>query len=211
MKYIYLHGFLSGPASRKGLFLEEQFKALGIPLERPDLNQPDFSEMTISGQLKIIESCIAEAGQPVVLLGSSLGGYLATLAAERHKQVRRLVLMAPAFRFAERYLKSLNEAQLREWREKGHLDIYHGGYQENRQLKYGIVEDARQYIDFPLKRQLPVQIFHGLRDEVVPYSLSLDYLKEHPMTDLVLLHSDHGLLDKLDVMWDYISAFLNLR
>ena len=40
-------------------------------------------------------------GEPLVLMGSSLGGYLAALYAARHpSSVDRLILLAPAFRFS---------------------------------------------------------------------------------------------------------------
>jgi len=41
--------------------------------------------------------------------------------------------------------------------------------------------------------------------------LSVDYLQSHPMADLILLNSDHDLLDKLDVIWDYMKIFLELK
>ena len=50
-------------------------------------------------------------GEPLVLMGSSLGGYLAALYAERHpKAVDRLVLIAPAFGFLQRWEGALERA-----------------------------------------------------------------------------------------------------
>jgi hypothetical protein len=50
MQYFYLHGFLSGPQSNKGKFLNLKFNQSGNNLISPDLNDGDFSRMTISSQ-----------------------------------------------------------------------------------------------------------------------------------------------------------------
>ena len=50
----------------------------------------------------VIERAVGE--QPAILIGSSLGGYLAALYAARHPaQIERLVLLAPAFQFPRRW------------------------------------------------------------------------------------------------------------
>ncbi len=211
MRYVYLHGFLSGPNSQKGRFLEARFREKGIELLRPDLNRGDFEHLTISSQLAVVEEILAAPGEePFVLLGSSLGGFLALLAAENNPRVRRLVLMAPAFQFVERYLARFSSAEMEAWKTRGFLELYHFHYQENRKLGYDIVADAEKYRHRSFTRQLPVLIFHGIRDESVPYPLSVAYLQNHPMADLILLPGDHSLLDKLDIMWDYLSAFLKI-
>src|SRR5437667_10675443 len=90
----YLHGFASGPTSTKAQFFRAGLAALGVTLEIPDL-APDFTHMTVSGQLAAVDGILARG--PAVLLGSSLGGYLAALAAARNPDpARGLVPVAPA-------------------------------------------------------------------------------------------------------------------
>ncbi len=209
MDYVYLHGFLSGPDSMKGRFLAEKLDLAGLELHRPDLNGGDFEHMTISSQLRIIENVLDSLSDQVTIFGSSLGGYLAGLTAEKFQKVRRLILMAPAFEFADFYLNKYSKAELDDWKENGFIKLYHFHHKEDRKLAFDIVEDAFQFKNTILSRQLPVQIFHGLRDESVNYRLSIHYLQSHPMADVILFNSDHSLLDKLDIMWDYIHAFLN--
>jgi uncharacterized protein len=210
MNYIYLHGFLSGPDSTKGKFLEKAFNEAGYKLYRPDLNGSDFSGMTISSQLEIIDSLLQSISGQVVLLGSSLGGYLAAFTAGRCKQVVKLVLMAPAFDFVDRYFQRLTPVQLLDWQKTGFIRLYQYHYKEYRKLGYQMVTDAQKYKNLPFNIQVPTLIFHGLKDESVPYETSIEYLKHHPGTELILLHSDHGLYDQLDKMWDYIRIFLDL-
>jgi pimeloyl-ACP methyl ester carboxylesterase len=94
---VYLHGFASSPSSSKAQFFRRKFDERSVPMEIPQLDEGNFEGLTISGQLKVIERAVA--GKPAILMGSSLGGYLAALYAARHPEIERLVLLAPAFQF----------------------------------------------------------------------------------------------------------------
>ena len=93
MRVLYLHGFASGPSSGKAQWFRRAFAERGIELEIPDLVEGGFENLTITGQLGVIER--AAKGEPVSLIGSSMGGYLAALYASRHPEAARLVLLAP--------------------------------------------------------------------------------------------------------------------
>ena len=75
----------------------------------------------------------AAAGDPISLIGSSMGGYLAALYAARHPEVARAVLLAPAFGFARRWAERLGPARVEEWRRTGAMYVYH--YSEGRDSK----------------------------------------------------------------------------
>src|SRR5271169_4437624 len=97
-RFVYLHGFASSPSSRKARFFAERFRELGIGLEIPDLAQGNFRNLTLTAQLNLIAQVSRD--EPVSLIGSSMGGYLAALYAARHPgNVEKLVLLAPAFSF----------------------------------------------------------------------------------------------------------------
>jgi pimeloyl-ACP methyl ester carboxylesterase len=208
MQYFYLHGFLSGPQSNKGKFLNLKFNQSGNNLISPDLNDGDFSRMTISSQMEVLKRKLMSNSEPAVLIGSSLGGYLAVLLAEQLPQIEKLVLIAPAFEFAERYLNSLSPQQLAEWQNNGFLPLYHYHYQKEMKLAYGIVEDGLKYNRSMIQREIETIMFHGINDASVPYELSIEYLKKNSRARLMLLNSDHGLLDHLEFMWTYIDVFL---
>src|SRR5579862_7324732 len=105
MKFAYLHGFASSPGSRKATVFRERLSTHGIDLTIPALDGGDFAHLTISGQLEIIEGTLRN--EPAHIIGSSMGAYLAALYASRHPETGRLVLMAPAFGFAERWSAKL--------------------------------------------------------------------------------------------------------
>ncbi|MEO8657623.1 MAG: YqiA/YcfP family alpha/beta fold hydrolase [Bryobacteraceae bacterium] len=202
---IYLHGFASGPGSRKAQFFREQFAGVGIDLLIPDLAAGDFENLTISGQLEVIGRLAA--GRPVTLIGSSMGGYLAALYAARHPEVQRVVLMAPAFGFLERWAATLGEERVQQWRESGYTSMYHYGDKAERRLSYRLIEDGKRYEDFPEVLQ-PALVLHGTRDTVVPPSASERFAQLRTNARLHLIDSDHELTDVLPLLWDLMREFL---
>lgn len=209
MNYLYLHGFASSPKSSKAVFLQDQFAQLGITLNVPDLNLGNFTEVTLTKQLDYLQS---EYGQsPLVVMGSSLGGYLALQMAIANPNVQKLILLAPAFKFSQCLERDLGGVAIAQWQSEGARDIYHYGFQKELPLKYEFFTDAGTYLNKTLDRQLPILIVHGANDEVVPCSLSQDFVKEYenPVT-LEIVESDHSLGNAIDLIWQRTKTFLEL-
>lgn len=174
-------------------------------MDIPDLAGGDFSRLTITRQLAVMER--ATAAEPVLLAGSSMGGYLAALFAARHPEVQRLVLFAPAFRFARRWAETLGAEKTAAWRRTGWLDVFHYGEGRNLPLSYALLEDAAAYEDYPAVPQ-PALIFHGANDLVVPPRYSQEFAAAHPNARLEIVPSGHELTDVLDYMAPKVTAFL---
>ncbi len=208
MRIVYLHGFASSPQSGKARFFAQKFRELGVPFVAPQLDEGNFEGLTITGQLKVIEKAVGN--QPAVLMGSSLGGYLAALFAARSVQVEKLVLLAPAFQFPTRWRARYSAHELELWRQRGTIPFFHYGFQQERGLGYQIVEDAAKYEDQPAFTQ-PALVLHGLRDETVPADLSKAFAKGHPNVTLRLLDSGHELTDVLDELWSETARFLGFQ
>lgn len=205
-RLVYLHGFASSPQSSKAQFFFERFRALGRHLEIPQLDQGNFTGLTITNQLSVVDKAVGDG--PVILFGSSLGGYLAALFASRHPQaVQKLVLMAPAFRFPTRWRGRFSARDLATWKQRGTFPIFHYGYKKDMDLGYQIVEDAQLYDEEPDFPQ-PALLIHGLRDPVVPVGLSQAYAARHPQATLRLLDSGHELTDVLEQIWLSTLSFL---
>jgi pimeloyl-ACP methyl ester carboxylesterase len=204
-RILYLHGFASGPSSRKAVFFRERLEAAGARVGVLDLAAGDFERLTIAGQLSVMEQ--AAAGDPVSLIGSSLGGYLAALYAARHPEVRRLALLAPAFAFARRWAERLGAARVAQWRREGSMEVFHYGEGRDRGLGYQLLDDAARYEDYPEVVQ-PTLVFHGAHDDVVPPRSSQAFAAGRPNVRLEILDSGHDLLNMLDYMAPKIAAFL---
>jgi len=201
----YLHGFASGPDSSKGQFFRQRFAELGYELQLPDLTEGDFENTTLSRQLALLDRVVGAS--PAVLIGSSMGAYLAALFAARHpRRVPGVVLLAPAFDLGLYWAASLGEDVVREWRERGQRQVYHFGEKQIRNLSYRLLEDALQYEGFPDVRQ-PALVVHGRADETVDHRLSLRFAEDRSNAEVVLYDSDHQLLNVLDEIWERVRKF----
>ena len=208
MRIVYLHGLASGPQSSKAQFFAKRFGEMGVPFEAPRLDEGNFEGLTVSGQLKVVDQAVASG--PVVLMGSSLGGYLAALYAAKHvSKVERLVLLAPAFQFPTRWKARYSSEELKEWKATASKPFYHYGYREERGLGFQIVEDARKFEDEPAFSQ-PALILHGRGDDVVPAVVSQVFGEGRPNVRLLLLDSGHELTDVLEELWAATAGFLGL-
>lgn len=206
---IYLHGFASGPASTKCLYFSRRLQECGLSISAPDLNQPDFSRMTLTSQLKHVDAELKKANdRNVILIGSSMGGLLSTMRAGVD-QVRALVLLAPGFGLNRRWNELLGEEKLSTWKETGSILVFHYGADKELPLQYSFIEDARQYRSDGFKVSIPTLVFHGSRDETVPIEESHCFAManaEH--VELVELDDDHHLTVSLPQMWLRTFNFL---
>ena len=204
-RLIYLHGFASGPQSSKAQFFRRRFAEKGLELEIPQLVSGDFEGLTVTGQLQVIDSAVA--GQPAILFGSSLGGYLAALYAARHSNISKLILLAPAFQFPSRWRERYGPAELENWRKNGSAPVFNYAHGREVPLGYQFMEDSLKYEDEPQFSQ-PALILHGSQDPVVPAAISIAYAASHPNITLKLFDSGHELTDVLDALWTKTEAFL---
>jgi len=206
-RILYLHGFASGPASKKAGYFRDRFAERGVSIEIPDLAEGDFDHLTITGQLRVIERAVQD--EPVWLIGSSLGGYLAALYASQHQEAERLVLMAPAFNFVAGWREWVGPEAMMRWKETGTLAVEHYGDGRTHPLHYGLIEDGSEYEAYPTFHQ-PAILFHGRNDDVVPPEYSITFAQRCSNIELHLLASGHELLDVLDEMWRETDRFLSL-
>jgi hypothetical protein len=212
MRFVYAHGFASSPQSLKAEAFRTALAGRGVALEVPALDEGDFEHLTISGQLAMLEREIRS--EPVCLVGSSMGGFVASLYAAVHPEVAKLVLLAPAFGFARRWQAKIGAAALDLAQEtdeaRGGFEVFHYGEQRMRRVHYGLIEDALRYPSAPDFTQ-PAMIFHGVQDDTVPIEASRAFAASHANARLIELDSDHELLNVLDEIVATAEDFLLAR
>lgn len=217
-RLFYLHGFASSPRSGKVSFLADRLAAHGLTLRCPDLNEPDFSTLTVSRMIGQVEAEIEQLQpEPVVLFGSSLGAFVALHLAERAsrgagvppEQLKQLILLAPAPEFGTNRTR-LGEQGLAHWKQTGWLEMTHYAYGDVRQVHYELIADANQYDSFSVTNAVPTLILQGARDEVVDPDMVARFALSRPHVRLVMLDDGHQLGASLDRVWSESKLCLGL-
>ena len=199
--FLYLHGFASGPASEKGLALGRRLTGRVASYGIPDLEGGDFLHLTMDGILERAVMAIHHLpadGQPVILVGSSLGGYSAALLATRSQlppRVQGLLLIAPAFGFTTRWAGLLGENGLEEWRRDGQRLFHHHARNQDEWLSTDFLASCTTLPDLPGPTAIPTVIVHGRQDETVAWHLSQAYADQNERSDLHLVQGDHRLTE----------------
>jgi predicted esterase YcpF (UPF0227 family) len=91
---IYLHGFLSSPRSAKAQLLGEYLRRNGLAVSYRVPELPDEPDRAFAAAAAACGEAIAAGHAPVALVGSSMGGFYATVLAQRSGL--RAVLINPA-------------------------------------------------------------------------------------------------------------------
>lgn len=229
MKILYAHGFASGPLSKKGVAVRDHLVSKGFPpdqLELLDLRVPTPTGLRLSRMIEVVR---AAAGPRTLVIGSSLGGLACARAAELARadgkadrkaggKIVGAVLMAPAFRFADRWRARLGELAWEQWRREG---VY--GYDDHAtggtlDVDFGFVEDAARVDggggDSPIRDDafpdvdVPTVVVHGVRDDVVDPWLSRTWAATRPNVSLVEVDDDHQLLASIPIILREIDRML---
>jgi len=207
----YLHGFASSAKSTKAGWFADRLRDHGIALQTPDFNEPDFATMTMTRMLDQFGASLAQVNERAVLIGSSLGGALAILAAARFApKIDRMVLLAPAVMFAKPGHHLLPPERIAEWQARGSLPFFHYAHDEERALGYAFYEDSLEHDAFNAAFAQPTLVFQGLRDASVDYRTVEAFARERRNVTLSLLDDDHQLIASLPRIWESVADFLGL-
>jgi pimeloyl-ACP methyl ester carboxylesterase len=184
----FLGGFNSDMRGNKATALDRWCVSAGRAFTRFDYRGHGESggrlvDGTIGGWLDDATRVLATAAEgPQLLVGSSLGGWLALLLARRRpERCAGLLLLAPAADFTERLLpRQLGAARLAQLAGEGACELP-SDYPGERPYTIGrqLLEEGRSHClldgsTFPLP--VPVRIIHGTADTSVPASESLALL-----------------------------------
>lgn len=213
MNVIYLHGFASSPESSKAIRIADALRSLGVDTRIPDLNLPSFRDITITRMIgKVREELGAGAGggaENAVLIGSSLGAFVAVNAASGDPRVKGLVLLAPALDFGADEDGRIGDVTIADWKAAGSCEVFHYAWERPERLDYALYEDARSYDAFALALPMPVLVFQGTRDTVVDPAVVRRWCSTRPNVRLIELDDDHQLQSSIGRICVETAAFVS--
>jgi pimeloyl-ACP methyl ester carboxylesterase len=179
---VFLPGFRSDMQGSKALALREHCAATGRALLRFDYgghgeSAGRFEDGTIGAwAADAIAVLDALTEGPQVLIGSSMGGWIALLVARaRPGRVAGLIGIAPAPDFTEKLMwPAFTEAQRAEIIQHGVLHLP-SDYGEPTPITRALIEDGKRHnvLDAPIPLACPVRILQGMRDPDVPWRHAL--------------------------------------
>ncbi len=205
---IFLPGYMSDMEGGKATALDAWAAAKGRALLRFDYSGcgatgGDFEAQTLAGwrddALAVIDS--APEG-PVVLVGSSMGGWLMLLAAlARPGRVAALVGVAAAPDFTD---WGFSDGQKRVIRDQGRL-VELSPYGEAPYVTtraFWESGEALKLLGGPIPVDCPVRLVHGLADGDVPWRVSLtlaERLRASDVQAILVKDGDHRLSREPDI------------
>jgi hypothetical protein len=212
-RWLYLHGFASGPGSFKGRAMAAHYAERGISLTLLDLRRPSLERLRLSAGMAVVREALGGERDRAVLFGSSLGGLTACRIAEEDARVCALVLLAPAFRLVERWRLRLGEEGWREWERSGWLEVEDYAEKKKRaRVDFGFARDAAEIDErsggWPDVR-VPTLIVHGIADAVIDVALSRAWAAGKRHVRLVEVDDGHELTASLPVIQREADAFLS--
>ncbi|MBN9681014.1 MULTISPECIES: YqiA/YcfP family alpha/beta fold hydrolase [unclassified Corallococcus] len=210
-RWLYLHGFASGPLSAKGVWLDAYWAKQGIPLERLNLRVPSLEHLSLHAMLDTVRDALGAPNDRAVLIGSSMGGYVAARTAEQDARVGALVLLAPAFHFVEQLQRRLGPNNWTEWKRTGYLETDDHAEKRRTRVHHGIMEEAAL---MDAKRgpwpdvRVPTLIIHGRQDDTCDVRYSREWSKGKRHVRLVEVDDGHELTASLELIAKEADAFL---
>ncbi|HEV2553848.1 MAG TPA: alpha/beta hydrolase [Bosea sp. (in: a-proteobacteria)] len=212
---VWLGGFRSDMRATKAEALADWARRAGRPFLRFDYaghgeSDGDFARWTLSHWLEDALAVIAaRCAAPPILVGSSMGGWIALLAARRLLGTALapagLVLIAPAVDFSEDLMWAQMPEPIRQTILRDGVWMRPSEYSpEPTPITRALIEDGRRHLMFgsEIRTGCPVHILQGMKDPDVPWRHALklvEHLGGDPVVLTLVRDGDHRLSGAQDL------------
>lgn len=179
---LIIHGFAGGTYDEEELAnyleLNRCFDVFQFTLPGHEKNLSKVERHAwVSASEDQIEWLIKNGYNKIYLIGHSMGGVIATYLASKYKQVKKIILAAPAFHYLNVIKNELNVGKSLKIAPKIIKD-YGSDEVIARMLKFNIsvikefMTLVKEYYDYPKYVTCPVLILQGKNDSLVPITSS---------------------------------------
>ncbi len=208
---IFLSGYKSDMLGTKATFLETLSKKVGFEYLRFDYSGHGSSEGKIEKQL--LSDWVNEAyllikkklKYPVIIVGSSLGGWIALILLKKFKNnILGVVGIGAAPDFTNDIIKNLSAIQKKRYTDKGYIRIKSDYGEKPYKFTKKFIEDSKK--NFILLKNLEINtkiaLLYGLQDTAVKLETQISLLKILKTKNAkltILNNSDHRMSSSLDL------------
>ncbi|XP_021475947.1 abhydrolase domain containing 10, depalmitoylase b [Oncorhynchus mykiss] len=209
---VFLPGYGSNMNGLKAEALEEFCRSLGHSYLRFDytghgLSEGVLTDGTIGTWKKDVLFVLDELAEgPQIMVGSSMGSWLMLLAAiARPEKTAALVGISTAADHVVTAFKSMSLEVRKEIEEKGVLTMPSKHREEGvYTFTMDFLKEAENHcvLQSPIPITCPVRLIHGLKDDDVPWHISMQVAQRvlSPDVDVILRrHGQHRMAEKDDI------------
>ncbi len=218
---VFMGGFRSDMAGTKALYLERICRERGQSFLRFDytghgISGGKFEEGTI-GDWTDDALCMLDhvAKGPLILVGSSMGGWISLLCAQaRPDRVKGLVGLAAAPDFTKDIYENRFTDSMRETMDRqGYVEIPNDYSDEPYYISKALIEDGKEHclLHKAIPITVPVRLIQGMADHDVPWRTALqirDFLESRDVGIYMIEDAGHSLSrdEDLDVLGSLLSS-----
>ena len=216
----FFGGYSSDMTGTKATALNNWTESNGINYLRFDYSghgqsSGDFGKGTLSKWLGEAKFFFEEfKSKKNIIIGSSMGGWIALLTALKNIDVNGLIGIASAPDFTKNEWDRLSETEKEEFKSNGSIlfpDDDYGDYE----VFYEFVKDGFQHeiLNDKIEITCPVRLLHGKLDKVIAYNVSEKIIEQLSTSDkslTIIEDGDHNLSrqEDLEILFTKIKELI---
>ncbi len=220
---VFLGGFMSDMQGSKATFLEDWARGAGQAFVRFDYSghgqsEGEFTQGSVAQWARdaqcVIEACAAR--EDIVLVGSSMGGWIAChLAKILGPRVKGILGIAAAPDFTEDSMWAGFDAQQRAQLAQDGVVFLPSGYDQDYPISQTLIEDSREVLVLrsPLRFGCPVALVQGSEDQAVTRETALrlfDHIEAESISLRFVKGADHSFSSPacLDILVETLERLI---
>ena len=216
----FFGGYSSDMTGTKATALDNWTKSNGINYLRFDYSghgqsSGDLGKGTLSKWLGEAEFFFEKfRSKKNIIIGSSMGGWIALLTALKNIDVNGIIGIASAPDFTKNEWDKLSETEKEEFKSNGSIlfpDDDYGDYE----VFYEFIKDGFQHeiLNDAIKISCPVRLLHGKLDKVIAYNVSEKIIEQLSTSDkslTIIKDGDHNLSrqEDLEILFTKIKELI---